>query len=253
MQETKDSWTLILEGYRGSKAHGTYVPPEDPNSVDDIDYIGVFIMPLRYYLGFDSYHHKREVIESFSDGVDKVHYELRKFMSLALGCNPNVLSLLYNRPQDYTVLTPEGQLLIDHRNLFLSKKRIFDAFGGYARGQFKRMTHHNYEGYMGAKRKALVDKYGYDCKNAGHCIRLLKLGIELLETGSMRIYREDDRQLLIDIKTGKYTLQEVQKMAEGLFERLEQAFHRSILPDENDMKAAESLMINLIIGQSQLR
>lgn len=239
-------YTLILEGYRGSQAHGTYIPSDDPNSIDDIDYMGIYVMPINYYLGLDSYHHKYEVKESFVGNVDIVFYELRKFMHLALKCNPNVLSILYNRPEDYSLITPPGQILIDNRELFLGRKSIYDAFGGYARSQLHRMTHIKFEGYMGAKRKKLVEKYGYDCKNAGHCIRLLKIGVELLKTGHLKVYRDEDRQLLIDIKTGKCPLPEVQLMAEKLFTELTEAFSGSILPMENDSQAIERLLIDII-------
>ncbi|MDI6801850.1 MAG: hypothetical protein QMD01_07365 [Thermodesulfovibrionales bacterium] len=99
---------------------------------------------------------------------------------------------------------------------------------------------------MGAKRKSLVEKYGYDCKNAGHCIRLLKLGIELLNTGALQVYRENDRQLFIDIKTGKYPLPEVQLMAEKLFVELKDAFEDSILPMENNSNTINALLIEII-------
>ncbi len=237
---------LILEGFRGSQAHGTYIPSDNPNSVDDIDYMGIYVMPIDYYLGLDSYRHKYEVMESFVGNIDKVSYEIKKYISLVSVCNPNVLSMLYNRPQDYNILTPAGQMLIDNRDIFLSRRHIFDAFGGYARSQLRRMTHIKFEGYMGDKRKRLVEKYGYDCKNAGHCIRLLKLGIELLNTGILQVYRENDRQLLMDIKTGKCPLPEVQLMAEELFTELNNAFARSKLPIENDKKKINALLIEII-------
>jgi len=237
---------IILEGYRGSRAHGTYIPPDDPNSIDDIDYMGIYVKPMEYYLGFGSYHHRSEVKESFEGNVDKVCYELRRFMHLASRCNPNVLSILYNRREDYTLVTLSGQMLIDNRELFLARKSIYDAFGGYARSQLHRMTHIKYEGYMGAKRKKLAEKYGYDCKNASHCVRLLKIGTELLLTGHLKVYRDEDRQLLMDIKTGKYALPEVQVMAEKFFKALDEAYHESTLPMENNIKAIENLMITII-------
>jgi len=156
------------------------------------------------------------------------------------------LSILYNRSEDYNVITPAGQMLIDNRDVFLSRRKIFNAFGGYARGQLKRMSHVKFEGYMGAKRKKLVERFGYDCKNAGHCIRLLVLGAEFLTTGQIKVYRDRDRQLFMDIKTGKYTLAEVQMMAEKLFAEFEQAFNNSSLPMENDCGKINKLLIDII-------
>jgi predicted nucleotidyltransferase len=238
--------TVILDGYRGSQAHGTYVSPEDPASVDDIDYMGVFVMPMEYYLGLDGYHRKCDVTESFIGQIDRVNYEVRKFVHLLSGCNPNVLALLYNKPEHYMVLHPAGKLLIEHRNVFLSRRRVFETFGGYASNQLRRMTHIKFEGYMGAKRKALVERYGYDCKNAAHCVRLLKMGIELLTSGTLQVYRENDRNLLIEIKKGKYALSEVQLMADRLFSDLSVALDQSALPMENDMQAINALLVRVI-------
>lgn len=245
--------TVILDGYRGSQAHGTYVPPEDPASVDDIDYMGVFVMPMEYYLGLDGYHRRCDVTESFIGPVDRVNYEARKFVHLLSGCNPNVLALVYNKPEHYMVLHPAGKLLIEHRNVFLARRRIFETFGGYASNQLKRMTHIKFEGYMGAKRKALVERHGYDCKNASHCIRLLKMGIELLTSGALQVYREHDRNLLIDIKKGKYALAEVQLMADRLFSDLNAAFDQSTLLMENDMQAINDLLVRVIMTVNEIK
>ena len=59
---------LILLGYRGSIAHGMYVPSSDPNSIDDKDIMGVFIAPVEHYLGFGRDEHK-EVFAGEWDAV----------------------------------------------------------------------------------------------------------------------------------------------------------------------------------------
>lgn len=38
-------------GYRGSVAHGMYVPPENPDSIDDIDLMGFCVGSERDYFG----------------------------------------------------------------------------------------------------------------------------------------------------------------------------------------------------------
>ncbi len=76
---------LILLGYRGSIAHGMYVPDTDPDSIDDKDIMGIYVAPLEHYLGFGRAQHKETFIEEW----DSVCYELRKFYSLLLKSNPN--------------------------------------------------------------------------------------------------------------------------------------------------------------------
>ena len=43
---------LISLCWRGSVAHGMYVPKSDPDSIDDKDVMGIYIGPLEHYLGF---------------------------------------------------------------------------------------------------------------------------------------------------------------------------------------------------------
>lgn len=71
---------------------------------------------------------------------------------------------------------------------------------------YKRLVHYHKKGknlgYMGGKRKQLVLEYGYDCKNAAHLIRLLRMCVEFLDTGTLVVKRPDAAELL-SIKTGK--------------------------------------------------
>ena len=231
----------ILEGIRGSQAHGTYVP-QHPDSVDDEDLMGVVVMPIEYYCGLNHF----EVQEIKFKKYDCVFYDIRKYISLLLKQNPNVVMLLWLQEHYYTKRTEWGNLLIQNRDIFTSKK-AYQAFSGYAYGQFKRMTHFQaYEGYMGAKRKALVDKYGYDTKNASHLIRLLKMGIEFLSTGQMNVFRHDN-DMLIEIKYGKWPLEKVKTEAERLFKLAEEAHMNSKLPNEPDYKKANELCTQIIL------
>jgi predicted nucleotidyltransferase len=172
--------------------------------MDDKDIMGVCINPLTDYFGLGQTLGKRSVHEKMIAPWDAVTYEIRKYVSLLAKCNPNVLSLLWLRPEHYMTIEPAGQLLIDNRDMFVSKM-IYHSFSGYAHGQLHRMTHFGdnaYKtGYMGAKRKALAEEHGFDRKNAAHCIRLLRMGIGFLNEGVLHVWREDARELL-DIKTG---------------------------------------------------
>jgi predicted nucleotidyltransferase len=224
---------LILEGYRGSVSMGMYME----NHIDDKDIFGIFVPPKDYVIGLNIW----EVYEHKENEWDILHYSLKKFISLALKGNPNTLCLLWLNPEYYTKKTKWGDLLIANRDIFTAKS-AYHSFTGYAYGQLRRMTHLAFEGYMGEKRKRLVQQFGYDTKNAAHLIRLLKMGIEFLTEGKLKVFREDNQQLLA-IKKGEWTLEQVQKEADKLFPLAHEAYIHSKLPNEPDYKRANDLLI----------
>lgn len=234
----------VMMAYRGSIAHNMYIPNTDPNSIDDIDLMGIYLAPKKYYigLGLSKRHDKGQ--DKFVGQYDVVIYELRKFVNLLLKSNPNVLSMLWLRNNHYIYMTDVGRKLIENRDAFTSKL-AYKAFTGYAYGQLKKMTHYTTEGYMGEKRKTLVDKYGYDCKNAAHCIRLLRMGMEFLTTGELNVHREDASQLL-DIKLGRWTLEQVKSEAERLFKLTDEAYIRSSLPNKPDYDKVEKIVMEIL-------
>ncbi len=66
---------LILEGLRGSQSHGTF-DPGHPDSIDDVDYMGIVVMPPVYYTGLRNF----ETAEIKDGPNDIVVYEIRKFI-----------------------------------------------------------------------------------------------------------------------------------------------------------------------------
>lgn len=233
---------LIFLGYRGSIAHGMYVPNTDPNSIDDKDVIGVYIADESHYLGTIK---QKETREKWYKEWDCVYYELIKFINLLEKGNPNVLSTLWLNDIYVIKSTPEWNCLVSNRNLFASKN-VYHSFTGYAHGQFHRMTHMAYEGYMGEKRKALVDKYGYDCKNAAHLIRLLRMGIEFLTEGELYVERKNDATQLLEIKRGEWSLEQVKKEAERLFSLCELAYVNSPLPAKPNVQLINKICTDII-------
>ena len=162
---------LISLCWRGSVAHGMYVPKSDPDSIDDKDVIGVYVGPLEHYLGFG----RRDVYEQWEGEWDCVFYELRKFIGLLLNCNPNVLSLLWLKPNGIIYESALAARLREQRDLFVTKK-AFHSFSGYAHAQFKKMISFNQEAQ--ALMQQLEDQLtslGIDPEScdAGHPLRTL--------------------------------------------------------------------------------
>ncbi|MCI0487387.1 MAG: nucleotidyltransferase domain-containing protein [Blastocatellia bacterium] len=122
---------------------------------------------------------------------------------------------------------------------------VIDRYAGMKRKYYS-------GGYMGAKRKELVKKVGFDSKNAGHLIRLLRMGIEFLVEGELHVARADAEQLLA-IKRGEWSLERVKEEAERLFKLAEEAYVRSSLPPKPDSQKAEKLCMEIIDRYHGLR
>jgi predicted nucleotidyltransferase len=95
----------------------------------------VFIPDARGWLGY------RPAPEQLELSPDYVLYDLRKFFTLAAECNPTIIEVLFTEPADRTVLTPEGERLLQHRTEFLSR-RAGDSFGRYGLSQLRRIKTH---------------------------------------------------------------------------------------------------------------
>ena len=238
--------TAILLAYRGSIAHGTYEPSSEPGSIDDKDAIGVAVPALDHYIGQRQFG-SRGTVEIVSDPWDIVVYEARKAIHLLAKGNPNVLALLWLERPFYIDLTPPGERLLEARDLFATRS-TFHPLMGYARSQLTKMERGAFQGYMGEKRKRLVAQHGYDTKNAAHLIRLLRMGIEFMREGELRVRRPDAPELLA-IKHGEWTLEQVKAEAERLSSRAEDAHAASTLPDEPDPDAINALTV-AVIGEA---
>lgn len=187
---------LISLCWRGSVAHGMYVPKSDPDSIDDKDVMGVYIAPIEHYLGFG----RRDVYERWEGEWDCVFYELKKFIGLLLNCNPNVLSLLWLKPNGIIYESTLGERLRENRDLFVTKK-AYHSFSGYAHAQFKKMISFNQEAQrlMQQLEEQLVG-FGIDPEscNAGDSLRTLDGGpfvgatTELMEV--VKRYRGERRR-----------------------------------------------------------
>jgi len=234
-----DLWNnMIILAYMGSIAHGTY----EAGKMDDKDVMGIIIPPATYILGLNQFG-SRGTQEIKYEYWDVVLYELRKFVSLLIKNNPNVLGLLWLSEDMYLKKAEAGQCLIDNRELF-SSKLAYNSFCGYAYSQLCKMEKNAYLGYMGKKRKELTNKIGYDSKNASHLIRLLKMGIEFLETGQVNVKR-NDVSILLEIKRGQWKLEKVKRYADELFKGLEIAKNKSPLPEQPNREKVNKLLIEI--------
>lgn len=128
----------ILIALTGSRGYGL------ATETSDYDYRGVFVATKPYYLGFNQIEQKdrgwteEEGLFTYLS-KDTCIYELKKFLELSADNNPNILELLWFK--DYVHLTEVGKTLMEHKQMFLSKK-VKHTYAGYGYAQLKKLESH---------------------------------------------------------------------------------------------------------------
>lgn len=122
--------TLFLTNH-GSHAYGTNLPTSDH------DYKGFCVPPPSYFHGYA----KRFEQAEFKGEPDMVVYDIRKFFKLAADCNPAIIEILFTDDADHQIVHPLGRLILDKRDLFVSRKAKH-TFSGYAIAQLKKIRSH---------------------------------------------------------------------------------------------------------------
>ena len=236
---------IILETIVGSTLHGTSVD----DGLEDLDLMAIGVEDPNRFLGFSVEdtivtRTKPDGVRSEAGDVDYVCYGLKKYLRLALAGNPTLLLALFAPKDKIRILTEEGkqlQALAPH----IVSKQIFNPFRGYMKQQHDRLM--GLAGQKNVTRPELIEKYGFDTKYAGHTVRLGYQGIELLKTGRLEL-PTPKRDIIVDVRTGKYTLDQISMMINILEGSLVNAFETSKLPEHPDFEKVEAWMIDQYIN-----
>lgn len=218
---------IVLEGVTGSTAYGLATE----NS--DIDIKGVYLLPTKTVLGikFDPQHTTKDHVDP-----DWVYHEVGKFMKLVASGNPTLTEMLYLT--EYTKLTAVGQLLIDHRDIFVSTQGVQHAYRGYAFSQAKALSRRQEEGLDGYD-SALKNRFA---KHTRHCFRLLLQGRQLLETGKLTVkVTPEEREWLF--KMGEQTPETIVDAFIAEDKKFETM--KSVLPDEPNWEKIDELLFTI--------
>lgn len=82
-------------------------------------------------------------------------------------------------------------------------------------------------------------------KHAMHLIRLLKMGAEILRGEGINTYREKDKELLLDIRNGKYSYDEIFEMTNIFEQEFLYAKKHSVLPKTVNQKEITELTMEI--------
>ena len=159
IEEVKERGLLGYKYIRGSQLYNTALP----DGQSDVDYGGVYIQPTNELIGLPSYYEPQVSDETH----DTTYYELGRWVELLMKANPNALESLFV-PEDKIVgkVHPAIQLIIDNRDLFVTKEAI-KSTSGYAYSQVKRATGHNKKCVNPVTEKKEVLDFCYTFKEQG--------------------------------------------------------------------------------------
>lgn len=219
----------IMQAIVGSTAYGL------ANEDSDIDRLGVYVASNAHVLGLDG-----ASVTSHSHvehDPDITLHEVGKYIGLALKCNPTILELLYAKQE---ITSPAAKLLVDNRRIFLCRKRVIDAYGGYATQQAKRLMERHAAGKEGFN----ADLKKRTAKHGRHCYRLLLMGQQLLRSGALQLNVAHHRTKIFEV--GELAVNDPEAF-NTVFEteraRLDDI--KTHLPDENNRERANELLLEI--------
>lgn len=223
-EKLKDNIVFLMVA--GSHAYGLNTEESD------LDIRGISMGTSDSILGMESF-------DIFEDkNTDTVIYSIKRFMELAMKGAPNVLEILFSRPENILYCDEKiGKMLLDNRDMFLSK-RIYYSFKGYAKNALKDAE------------KRLENEPKKADKYAMHYIRLCLEAIALLSGNDLTDVLKDSRDALMQIRNG--SMRNGGKFTEEFYEcvnefenLLEDAYQNSSFSDTVDVKKVSGLLVEM--------
>lgn len=205
----------------------------------DRDTRGFAVPPAEYLLG------RQHWEQHETKDPDCVIWSFPKFFNLLERFSPNTAEILFAPKEHILEVTEAGQLMIDNKHLFVSKKLI-KPMQGFAFGEWKKaVDYFEQMRKLGAQRKEHIATFGYSIKNAYHAVRLLEECIELLQTGSITFPRPN-ADFLRQIRHGKVDVEVVKARYEELDRQVPEELTKSNIPEDVDREKLDELFYNVI-------
>lgn len=229
---------MILLGLGGSHAYGT------AQEGSDVDFRGITLNLPSDLIGLTEF-------EQYEDKeTDTVIYAFCKIVRLLLECNPNTCEILGLEDEQYLIRTQLGQELLDHKDLFLSK-RAAKSFGGYAGAQLRRLQNAIARDSM---RQSEKEKHIFhSVKNA---LEDFNRRYSSFEKGSIRIYIDQaenpelETEIFVDAKYTHMPLRDYENMwsvMHNVVRDYEKIGKRNHKKDENHLNKHAMHLIRLFM------
>lgn len=178
-----------------------------------------------------------------SEPSDTVVYSVAKFFNLLSKCNPTVLELISEVPQE--CVKYESKEWKDIRNFArknLVTKKLIPSFMGYVNDQYVRVKARK----ASNNRTEMIEKHGYDLKSGSHVYRLAVQACEWMLYGMANPRMSGkDREVAFDIKTGKYSFERTIDTLEIAMRGMKDAESKCTLPDAPNMTLVNDFIIGI--------
>lgn len=194
---------IILLGLGGSHAYGTSTP------TSDLDCRGITMNTPKEIL-------LRQDFEQVEDrATDTVIYSFNKMVGLLADCNPNTIEILGLKPEHYLIMSDVGREMVEHADMFLSKKAK-NKFAGYAAQQLRKLENAAINGVS-------------QTMHENHILKSIQIASEIfpekyafLPEDAVRLFVDEswqegyDTEIFMDLRLQHYPLRDWLKMWEEM-------------------------------------
>lgn len=231
---------IIYLTLSGSVGYGTN------KETSDVDIRGVAVETKSHLYGLENFQQYEEL------KTDTVIYGLKKFISLAIKGNPNILELLGTKDEHVLYMSEEGKMLRDNADIFLSK-RVINTFGNYATAQLRRL-----QNALARDHYPQDEKQKHILNTINSQMHHFKSNYSDFDKGSIKLYKGTsnkqgvDTEILMDINLKDYPLKDfisIYSEMSNIVKAYDKLNHRNRKKtDEKLYKHAMHLIRLLIMG-----
>lgn len=193
----------------------------------------------------DLYHGKFYSSANTSNALDYSVHDIRKLSELVWKANINFLEVLFSR--DFFYVDGLG-FLFEQRERWAAMN--LPGFKNATYGMHLMKMHNLHKGTSNTKK--LIEKFGYDTKEACHALRCLYTLEEYAKTESMQLslhFYGTKRKTLLSVKQGEFTENEFVHLVDDWHMRQSvfvNDFYSSKSPDVNAMHELENSMYEFV-------
>lgn len=220
---------ILFARIGGSHSYGLELPSSD------LDFNGVYICPTSQVVGMNFVQQTWE--HTGDPKPDYSFYEVGHFCRLLIKGNPTVVEMLYTNENVWQdINNMYWHDLRTHRKKFLSRT-VLKQYLGYINAQFQRFTKNQSLHTTGGQPN---EKWSY---------HILRLGMDALSIASgqeITVKKSGkEKQLLLDVRTGKYSRLELEKMIEESIAKIESLPPWEDLPECGDKEFLEGWLLKI--------